>query len=356
MGDDKTEDPSPKKLRQAREQGNVPHSKDFSSALVFGSACFVFGKVAGDGAKQVQDLAVSCFNMASAHGDRLPALTMDAAMRGANVMLTAVVPLLGSCFVIALVAGFVITNGLFSPQALMPNFGKMNPISGIQNLFFSGKTYVELAKNLIKLTVAGTLGYGIVKNSLHEVVATQGRPIHESFTLTWTLCTLVLKRVGGFMLLIGCADLLYQRHTWWKGLMQSKQEHKDEYKQSEGDPHTKHQRKKMAKEIANQKGTKDVAKAKVVVTNPHEIAVALEYDPENQGAPSVLCKGERLVAQQIIDAAIAAGVPIMQNIPLAHSLSQLESGDEVPEDLYEAVAEVLNWVYAMAEQEGQAGG
>jgi flagellar biosynthesis protein FlhB len=356
MADDKTEDPSPKRLRQAREEGNVPHSKDFMSALVFGSACFVFGKIAASGAARVQGFATDCFNMSSQHGDRLPALTLDVAMQGAQIILSTVLPLLGACFVIALVSGFVVTGGLFAPQALMPKFTKMNPVSGIQNLFFSGKTYVELVKNLIKLSVAGALGYGIVKGALREVVATQGGSLEESMTLSWTLCASVLKRVGGFMLFVGGCDLIYQRKTWWDGLKMSKQEQKDEYKQQEGDPHTKHQRKKMAKEIANQKGVKDVAKAKVVVTNPHEIAVALEYDPENMGAPAVLCKGERLVAQQIIDAAREAGVPIMQNIPLAHSLAQLESGDEVPEDLYEAVAEVLNWVYSLAEQEGQGGG
>src|SRR5204863_3173983 len=102
-----------------------------------------------------------------------------------------------------------------------------------------------------------------------------------------------------------------------------------EYKQSEGDPHTKHQRKKMAKEIANSKGVKDVKQAKVVVTNPHEIAVALEYDTDTMNAPQILCVGQRQLAQQIIDEAIAHNIPIMQNIALAHSLSQLESGDEI---------------------------
>ena len=96
-----------------------------------------------------------------------------------------------------------------------------------------------------------------------------------------------------------------------------------------------------------------MAKAKVVVTNPHEIAIALEYEEGKEQAPTVLCKGERLVAQQIIEEAQKAGVPIMQNIPLAHSLSELECGDEIPEELYEAVAEVLNWVYSLAQQENQ---
>jgi flagellar biosynthetic protein FlhB len=354
MSDDKTEPPSPKKLRQAREEGNVPRSRDFGQAIVFGVACVVLGKTAAAGAARVRHFAEGCFRTSSEHADRLPALCMEAARQGVQLTLTTIAPLLGACFIVALASGFVQTGGLFSVKALQPKFSKLNPAAGLKNLFFSGKTYVELLKNLVKLTVAAILGWKVVAGAIHDIMLTATLPITDALALTETLVGSVLKQVGGFMFAVGGADLLYQRHTWYKGLMMSKQEIKDEYKQSEGDPHTKHQRKKMAKEIANQKGVKDVKQAKVVVTNPHEIAVALEYDPETMGAPQVLCKGERLIAQQIIEAAREAGVPIMQNIPLAHSLSELESGDEVPEDLYEAVAEVLNWVYAMALEEGQA--
>jgi flagellar biosynthesis protein FlhB len=356
MSDDKSEQPTPKKLRQAREEGNVPKSRDFGQSLVFVVACAVLGKIIESGSVRVRGFAEDCFKATSLHGDMLSSVALDAANEAVKVMLLTVMPLLAACFVVALVAGFAQTGGLFTLKSMGFKLDKLNPGAGLKNLFFSGKTYVELVKNLLKLTVAGILGYKVVKGSLRDIMLTAKLPLDESVTLTQSLVGTVLKQIGGFMLAVGGADLIYQRQQWMKGMMMSKQEIKDEYKQSEGDPHTKHQRKKMAKEIANAKGVKDVKQAKVVVTNPHEIAVALEYDPDSMGAPQVLCVGQRQLAQQIIDEARANNIPIMQNIALAHSLSQLESGDEVPEELYEAVAEVLNWVYAMAMQEGEGGG
>ncbi len=353
MSGDKSEPPTPKKLRKAREEGNVPKSRDFGMSTIFAVSAAVLGATAAGGAAQVRDFAIACFRASSESDGRLPSLAIETASRSITLIITIVLPLLGACFFVALLEGFVQTGGLFTVKTLRPKFEKLNPAAGLKNLFFSGKTYVELLKNLIKLTAAGILGFLLVKGALRDITLTMELPLTHSLALTQDLCGTLLKQIGGFMLLVGGADLLYQRHTWWKGLMMTKQEIKDEYKQSEGDPHTKAHRKKLAKELLNAKGVKDVAKAKVVITNPHEIAVALEYDPETMNAPQVLCVGHRLIAEQIIAAAREAGVPILQNIPLAHALSQLESGDEIPEDLYEAVAEVLNWVYALAQQEGQ---
>lgn len=353
MSGDKTEEPSHKKLEQAKEEGNVPKSKDFSTAIIFGASCWYLPDLINNCSRELRTFSILCFGVGAEGEGRLASLTMTVAARGIEMMLTLCLPLLGMIFALALVTGVVQTGGVFTTGTLMPKFDKLNPATGLQNIFFSGKTYIELAKNLAKLIVAGVLGYRILSSGMGAILQTAKLPLSGSIALTQDLTAQLLKQVGGFMFAIGAFDLWYQRKTWWEGLMMSKQEQKDEHKQSEGDPHTKHQRKKMAKEIANQKGTKDVAKAKVVVTNPHEIAVALEYEEGGEAAPQVMCKGERLVAQQIIEAAREAGVPIMQNIALAHSLSQLECGDEIPEDLYEAVAEVLNWVYSLAQQEHQ---
>ena len=354
MADDKSEEPSPKKLREAREQGNVPKSKDFSTAMVFGAACWTLPAVIDHASREVQGFAQRCFSMTAEHKARLDALSIDIGFEGLKLMLTAVLPLLGTCFALALIVGFGMTGGLFTTEALMPKFDKLNPAAGLQNIFFSGKTYVELLKNLLKLTVAGVLGWKIMRAALGDIVLTARIPLASSIVLMETLAGQLLRQIGGFLFAVGLFDMWYQHKTWHEGLMMSKQEHKDEHKQSEGDPHTKHARKKLAKELLNAKGVQDVKKAKVVVTNPTEIAVALEYEEGGEAAPQILCKGAGVVAQQIIEAAREAGIPIMQNIPLAHSLNQLECGDEIPEELYEAVAEVLNWVYSLAQSEGQA--
>ncbi len=350
---EKTEEPSPKKLRQAKEDGNVPRSKDFSTALIFGASCWALPGLIETSSRQVRDLAITCFSTTSESHGRLPSIMLTLAHDGILISLTSVLPLLGICVILALVSGVAMTGGNVTTKALMPKFDKLNPAAGLKNIFFSGKTYVELAKNLAKLLIAGILGYKILSGAFRDILLTAKLPLMGSVTLLEVLTAQLLKQVGGFLFAIGLFDAWYQYKTWHDGLKMSKQDQKDEHKQSEGDPHTKHARKKLAKEIANQKGTKAVAQAKVVVTNPHEIAIALEYEEGGVNAPQILCKGERLVAQQIIEEAEKNGVPIMQNIALAHTLSELECGDEIPEELYEAVAEVLNWVYSLAQQENQ---
>lgn len=353
MSDDKSEEPSSKKLRQAKEDGNVPRSKDFSTALIFGASCWALPGLIDSSTEKLRALSIMCFSVTGEDKGRLDALPLVIAKESIMIMLTAVLPLLGICVVLALVSGFAMTGGNFSTKSLMPKFDKLNPASGLKNLFFSGKTYVELAKNLLKLIVAGVLGYKIMSGAFRDILLTAKLPLQGSVALLQELTATLLKQVGGFLFAIGLFDAWYQHKTWHDGLKMSKQEHKDEHKQSEGDPHTKHARKKLAKELLNNKGTKEVAKAKVVVTNPHEIAIAIEYEEGGVNAPQILCKGERMVALQIIEEAQKHGVPIMQNIPLAHSMSELECGDEIPEELYEAVAEVLNWVYSLAQQENQ---
>ncbi|MHC4393478.1 MAG: EscU/YscU/HrcU family type III secretion system export apparatus switch protein [Planctomycetota bacterium] len=351
MSGEKTETPSPKRLRKAREDGNVANSKDFSSAFLFLAGAAVLGSsAASDAYVTLESFAKRCWSIGAESGGRLDHLVLETAREGMVLVLILVLPLLGAMVFLALALGFVQTGGLFSVKALGFKIEKLNPVSGLKNTFFSAKSYVELLKSVLKLTVAGYLGYSVIEAGMRDLLMAQRLEIYHSVVLTKSMVGSLVKKIGGLLMAIGIFDLFYQRHTWYKGLMMSKQEQKDEYKQAEGDPQMKGKRKQLAKEIANQKGVKAVKQAKVVVTNPHEIAVALEYDPEGgMDAPQILCKGQRLVAQQIIEEAKKHGVPIMQNIALAHSLNELESGDEVPEELYEAVAEVLNWVYAMAE-------
>lgn len=351
MSGEKTEQPTPKKIRKAREDGNVPKSKDFQAGFLFLLGAAVVGATAGPGADRVRAFAIRCFSVGAEGPDRLLSLTMEVANDALVIILLVVMPLLGTIVITSLVVGSVQTGGLITFKSMQLKFDKLNPVSGLKNLFFTLKTYVELLKSLIKLTVAFYIGYRVVSANLRDVTLATALDVEPVMLLTKTLVGELIKKIGGFLLLVGFLDLVYQRWQWNKNQMMSKQEIKDEYKQTEGDPHTKGQRKRMAREIANQKGVKSVRQAKVVVTNPHEIAIALEYDEDGELAPMVLCKGERVVARQIIEEAELHGIPIMRNIALAHSLNELDVGDEIPEELYDAVAEVLNWVYAMEEGE-----
>jgi len=168
----------------------------------------------------------------------------------------------------------------------------------------------------------------------------------------WDFCI----KIGFVFILIAAFDAFYQKRRYIKDNKMSKYDVKQEYKQSEGDPHMKAQRKQIHQEVLNSASSSNVKNADVVVTNPHEIAVAIKYDQESgDGAPEILAKGERIWAQRIKETAKRFGIPIVRNVPLAHALNRLEIGEEVPEELYEAVAEVLNFVFELSEAQKAKG-
>jgi flagellar biosynthetic protein FlhB len=161
----------------------------------------------------------------------------------------------------------------------------------------------------------------------------------------------ILIKTGVIFLVLGAADFLLQRKLFMKEMMMSKYEVKKEHKEEEGDPHVKHMRRHLHQQLLAQSMAQNVPKADVVVVNPTHLAIAIEYDEQSMNAPVVTAKGQDSMAQRIIELARNSGVPVMQNVPLAHSLYPLDLGVEIPEELYEAVAEVLNWVYQMAQAE-----
>jgi flagellar biosynthesis protein FlhB len=238
---------------------------------------------------------------------------------------------------------------IFSFQVITPKFTKLNPVQGFQNLFFKSKTYLELVKNLIKFAVVLCLAYTSFRSSLRDIVVSARIGLPETATLTSQLLFSLLFKVGGAFLLLGGVDFLLQKKLHLKSLMMSKEETKQEYKNDEGDPHIKHQRKHIHEQILAESAMKNVPDAAAVVVNPTHLAVALNYNRTTMAAPRITAKGQMLTAQRIIEIAKQSHVPVIRNVALAHRLYALEVGDEIPEELYEAVAEILNWVYDLAQ-------
>jgi flagellar biosynthetic protein FlhB len=175
--------------------------------------------------------------------------------------------------------------------------------------------------------------------------------------ILWDLCIILIVKVAAFLFAVGVLDRFWQMHVFAKEQRMSKHDVKQEYKQTEGDPHIKGQRKQLAEELLMHGSIEDVKNADVVVVNPDHIAVALRYDDDEESAPTVMAKGQRVMAEKIKEVARQFGVPIMRNVPLAHALHDLEVGEEIPEELYEAVAEVLNFVYTLeADEAAKRGG
>jgi flagellar biosynthesis protein FlhB len=253
--------------------------------------------------------------------------------------------------IVGAAGNFVQVKALFAPEVIKPKFTKLNPISGFKNIFFTPNTYIELVKNLIKFTVVLWILYLAIRGSLRDIIPTAGMRLDQTAALAGQLMNTMLFRVGVAFILLGAADFMIQKKLYMKKMMMSKEEVKQEYKEQEGDPHVKHMRKHLMHQMMQGSVAQNVPKATAVVANPTHLAVAIRYDEANMQAPRVTAKGQDSMALKIIEIAKEYKVPVVRNIGLAHALIDLEVGHEIPEDLYEAVAEVLNFVYQLAAAE-----
>lgn len=348
MADDKSEQPTPKKLREARKKGQVMHSKDLSSALIFAVAVIVILKTGASMSQQLQSFMKMAFESAVTqpwNGAVIDRLKTEGFKTFAGVLS----PLLGAVFIAALAVNFLQAGAIFTLDPMKPNFGKLNPLEGVKKMF-SLKGLVNLAKSTIILVAVFFLAYQVLKASLRPMLMLSQVGLMQSFEFGQNLVATLLMRTVLFMTVVGGADFMYQRWQFNKDMMMSKEEVKNEYKEQEGDPHYKSKRKQMHKELAMGNMLKNARKADVVVVNPTRFAVAIRYDKKEKGAPVVVAKGERVMAEKIREIAKEEGIPIMRNVGLAQALMKVEVDDIIPEDLYEAVAEVLNWVYKMRNQ------
>lgn len=195
--------------------------------------------------------------------------------------------------------------------------------------------------------MAGYVVFGVVRDGMGMVVQTVRQDVSGILAVMGEMTFRVAARVGLIFLLFSIFDIWWQRKAYMKDMMMSKEEVKKEYKESEGDPHHKAHRKQMHQEIMEGAQMESVKSADVVVTNPDHVAVALKYDPDKDAAPRVLAKGLDFKAETIKEIARSADVPMLRNVPLAHALLRVDVGQDIPEDLYDAVAEVLNFVYGL---------
>ncbi|MBL8917720.1 MAG: type III secretion system export apparatus subunit SctU [Myxococcaceae bacterium] len=345
MSDDKTEEPTQKKLDDARKEGNVWKSKDLSGVMAFAVAMGVVKATWST----VEERVTMLFHFTFDHIAHPQALNVAIAHMLSLALTTLLVLCVPIAFAAAVTGGmleFLQVGPLLALKALMPKFSKLNPLAGIKNMF-SKKQIIELAKSMAKLGVTGYVVYGVVRDAMALVVATIGGDANMTMTVLGELVSRVVIKVT--MLFIGFAifDVWWQHKSYMKDQMMSKEDVKKEYKESEGDPHHKAHRKQMHQEIMEGAQMEAVQGADVIVTNPDHVAVALKYDRDRDGAPRVIAKGLDFKAEKIKAIAREADVPMLRNIPLAHALLRTDVNQEIPEELYDAVAEVLNFVYQL---------
>jgi len=340
---EKTEKATPKKLRDSRKKGQVAKTKDFPAAFTFAVALAAIVGSAGFYFKNLAGFLLSCFHGIATTSDisnRIPGYFIAAL----QVIFSTSIPLMILVSLVGVIVNFLIIGPLFSMESMKPDLKKLNPVTNLKNMF-KLKTFIELIKSILKITGAMFLIYSVVITTLPEIIATAAMPIMGATMVFGDFLVKVAMRVGIFFLAIGIFDLAFQKKNFAKEMKMEKFEVKQEIKDTEGNPEIKSKRKQAAQEIAYQEGPRAVRRAKAVISNPIHIAVALEYEAEKDPAPKIVVMGKGVKADNILKLAVEYNVPVMRNVPLAQELyNKGAEGHFVPEETYEAIAEVIKWI------------
>jgi flagellar biosynthetic protein FlhB len=344
---DKTEAPTPKRREEAREQGNIARSPDLTAAVLMVGGMYMLRWY---GTRLVTMLTsqlrtmLDHNSMSQVRTENLGALLTSSVL---NIGI-AIAPLLGGVMLIAILVNAAQTGLIFNPGRLALNLNALNPMAGFSRLFSGGQGLVKLGMSLMKLSLVGLMAYSAIHGKIGQIILSQEYTFVQIFGMAADIIFNIAIRVGILLFVLALFDYLWQRHRIEQSLKMSKQEVKDEMKSMEGDPRLKARRRQVATARLKAMLKKDVPKADVVVTNPTEFAVALQYDPNSMNAPKVVAKGQGYIAARIRELAIEHGIPILERKPLARALYKMcQVGQEVPEQYFSAIAEILAYVYEL---------
>ena len=345
-GGEKTEPATSKKLDDVRKEGQVAKSKELISAVSL-LALFVLIKVyigiVGEKLQKVfQDFYNTFDKIISSSATGLP---MNLSLEAVKQMLISIVLIAAPFLIVAVIIAFLLNvlqqKWMVTAKPLQPKASKISPLSGFKRIF-SVKQLVELLKAIAMMAVIGIVAYQTIKDKLPLILTFYNIPLYTAIAAVGNILVDMGIRVSAVFLIIGFADLIFQRHKFKTDNMMTKQEVKDEFKNSEGDPQVKGQVKRRMMEISRRRMMEALPEADVVITNPTHFAVALKYEPNSGKAPVVIAKGADYLAFQIKDKAKEYHIEIVENKPLARILyHNVDIGMEIPPELYQVVAEIL---------------
>lgn len=344
--EDRTEQASEKRLQEARDKGEVPRSRDLSGAMVVlaGAVMMMSGSSAMYAHMQHIYALGMGYSREALFSDHLTSQVLGAVMREVLALLTPIF----AVTLVAAVGSTVAIGGLnFSSEALIPKFERLDPIAGFGRLF-SLNGLIELAKSLIKVLFIGGALVLLLRHDEASVMATGGEAIGAGVGQSLSLVAHASLLFAVVLGVIGGIDAVWQRFDFGRRHRMSKQEVKDEHKDTEGNPQMKGRIRQMQQQLARRRMIQDVPKADVIVVNPTHFAVALRYDDARMRAPRVVAKGVDILAQQIRMVASAHNIPLVEAPPLARALyATTDLGHEIPAALYVAVAQILAYVYQL---------
>jgi flagellar biosynthesis protein FlhB len=348
--EERTEPASARKREDARQKGQVSRSIEVNSALALVFGLLILNFAGGMIGQQIAEMARSTFANAG-QVQITPATLHSMIAEGFLLMAYVIAPVAVGLLIVGLLASVAQVGFYFSFEALEPRWSKLNPMKGLVNLFGSRRSLVELAKGLAKVIVVGLVSYIALDSLMSESVLLVDADLSAVFAFMTKGAMSVALKAGIAMLILAVFDYAFQRFDFEKSLRMTKQEVKEEYKMMEGDPVVKSRIKTIQRQIAYKRMMSDVPKADVVVTNPTHLALAIKYDSHKMGAPRVVAKGADLIAKKIREIAAQHHVPIVEDKPLAQALYKaVDIGDEIPEKLFQAVAQVLAYIYRLRDK------
>jgi flagellar biosynthetic protein FlhB len=345
-GAERTEQATPKRLEEARKKGQVPRSAELSMAAVCiaaAAAIYTLGRGAAGKFAELMRGALSLRPEQSVGENVIwPAL-----VNAGSQAIVYILPILGATFVAALAAPLAIGGWNFSGQALMPKFSKLNPATGIGRMF-SARGAVELGKGIAKVFVVSLIAWILLEGMTPQMMGLSSEPLNGAISHAAQLTGYALLVLCFGLVAIAAVDVPFQLWQHNSDLKMTRQEVREEYKESEGSPETRGRIREAQRALARGRMMQEVPKADVVVTNPTHFAVALRYDDQKMRAPIVVAKGTDLTAASIRELAAENGVPVVEAPPLARALYRtVDLGREVPAALYVTVAQVLTYVYQL---------
>lgn len=343
---EKTEPASPRRLEKAREEGQVARSRELVTFVMLTTGAGVlwvmgdmmsgqFGSVLRNGMQFERASAFDVSHMLAQSGTAL----LHA--------LQALIPFLVMMMLAALVAPMLLGGWLFSGKSLAPKLSKLNPVAGIGRMF-SAESLVELIKTIVKSLLVGGVAWWVISDQLEAIMALMNEPIAAALSHALHIVVVCCALIIGSLLLVAGIDVPYQLWSHARKLRMSREDLRQEQKESDGDPQIKAQIRRQQQQMARRRMMAEVPKADIIVTNPTHFAVALKYLDKGMGAPRVVAKGTDLVALRIRIMAEENHIPILEAPPLTRALYRhTKLGDEIPVALYAAVAEVLAWAYQL---------
>jgi flagellar biosynthetic protein FlhB len=341
---ERTEPATPKRREEARKKGQVFKSSDLNAAVILAVGTMVTFATLPYMVSTLRHFSAT-YLLSRGWYDFTPEYAQFLLGEVMLVLAQLTMPILGATFAAALLVSFVQVGFVFSSEPLAPKLDRINPLSGFKRIF-SKRALVELVKSLAKVVITGWIVYSTLKGQF----AVFPRFVDmDTMAIVKVLSQMVFEmalKVGLVFVIIGMADYFYQWFEYEQSLKMSKYDIRQEYKQSEGDPQLKARQKQVQREYAMRRMMAEVPKADVVITNPTHFAVVLKYDAEVMSAPMVVAKGQDLIAHKIKEIAVEHHIVLVENPPLARALFySVKIGAQVPEEMYQAVAEVLAFVY-----------